>query len=241
MTDLLHPPAPPPATGPRAAPPWPYALALSVLAASVVGFGLAARSARRARVDSFDRVIHDWAVRQRDGFPWLTAAARAVTWLGNPVVAVPLVLLVAAALVVLRRRHIPRIARGEAAFWVGLNASGYLLALALKVWFQRERPPEEYWLVLASSYSFPSIHASFSAIFFGGLAALILHEDAPGAPRRRLALVVLCLLTAASVAASRVWLGVHYATDVLGGSTLGLVWVLAAWIVRTRWRASRPR
>ena len=205
----------------------------------MVGFGLAARSARRVRADSFDRVVHDWAVRQRDGLPWLTSAARAITWLGNPIVAVPLVVLVAAALVVLRRRHTPRIARGEAAFWIGLNASGYLLASALKVGFQRERPPEEYWLVLASSYSFPSIHASFSAIFFGGLAALILNEDATGAKRRRLVLVALCLLAAAGVAASRVWLGVHYATDVLGGSTLGLVWVLAAWTVRKRWASAR--
>ncbi len=239
MTALDDATPPPPATGPRSAPAWTYLLALTSWAALVVVFGLAAHAARRAQPDGPDQRVHDWAIRQRDHFPNLTLAAKALTWLGNEPVATILVVLVAVALVELRRRRVPRIARGEAAFWLGLNVSSYFLALSLKLGFQRQRPPEEFWLVLAGSYSFPSIHSSFSATFFGALAALILREDAPLARRRRLALAALCLLIAAGVAASRVWLGVHYATDVLGGSALGFGCVLTAWAVRLRW--ARPK
>ena len=233
MSDLSAPP--PPATGPRAAPTWPYLLTLAALAILVVAFGLAARSARRSDPGNLDRQVSEWVFHHRGEWPRLTAFFRGVTLLGNPPNAPPLVLMIAVVLVALRRAGVHGIARGEAWFWVALNASGWLLATLLKIGFQRERPPADWRLVLVNSYSFPSIHASFSAIFFGALGVLAV-RSLPGLRLPiRLAIFAACLGLAVAVATSRVWLEAHWTTDVIGGTVLGLGWVLAAWLIRSRW------
>lgn len=232
MNDLDTPP--PPATGPRAAPAWPYALALAALAVLAVAFGLAARSARHTDPGNLDRHVSAWVFHHRGEWPGLTAFFRGVTHLGNPAFAAPLVALVAVGLLALRRSGRPGIARGEAWFWLALNASGWVLATLLKLGFQRERPPADWRLVLVSSYSFPSIHASFSAIFFGALGVQAVRSLPSLRLPLRLAIAGACLGLAVAVAASRVWLEAHWPTDVIGGTVLGLDWVLAAWLIRSR-------
>ena len=78
---------------------------------------------------------------------------------------------------------------------------------------------------MPDSFSFPSGHALFATCFFGGLAVLLSHRL-----RSRLLQVliwIVALLLIVLIGASRVYLGVHYPTDVLGGFAVGIVWVVS--------------
>lgn len=105
-------------------------------------------------------------------------------------------------------------------------AGAWVIDTGLKLLFARTRPEPFFdYYPAPESYSFPSGHALFSVCFFGGLAVLLTHRIRP-LPIQIvvwLAAVALILL----IGASRVYLGVHYPTDVLGGYAVGLVWVTA--------------
>jgi undecaprenyl-diphosphatase len=96
---------------------------------------------------------------------------------------------------------------------------------ALKLAFRRARPQPFFDYPLPHSYSFPSGHALSSVVFFGTLAALI----SPGlrVKWKKALLWAAAALLAAIIGFSRVYLGVHYPTDVIAGYTAALVWVLA--------------
>jgi membrane-associated phospholipid phosphatase len=238
------------------APPWLYVLALFVLVAAGYVFGEMAKAARRdandgiAGVmaipaqpvsDELDLAIPVWVRMHAGQWPNATRFFQIVTLLGNFAVGDCLILIIALELVLLHRDRIAGIRRADAFFWVGVTMGGRLLNVLLKLHFNRERPPVEYWLIAATGRSFPSGHAVFAGVFFGMLALLI----ARGAPGRSAWLrtlgVLTCFTLALLVAASRVWLGVHYPTDVIGGLLLGLGWVIAAWLVRSNWARWRYR
>jgi undecaprenyl-diphosphatase len=105
-------------------------------------------------------------------------------------------------------------------------AGAWLLDTGLKLFFGRARPEPFYdYYPAPSSYSFPSGHALFAVCFFGGLAVLLTHRL-----NRRVAQVAVWLLAALIIlliGSSRVYLGVHYPTDVVGGYAVGLAWVTA--------------
>ena len=105
-------------------------------------------------------------------------------------------------------------------------AGAWLLDTGLKLAFARVRPTPFYdYYPAPSSYSFPSGHALFSVCFFGGLAVLLTHRI-----RGRVAQVtvwLLALIIILLIGSSRVYLGVHYPTDVVGGYAVGMAWVTA--------------
>ena len=105
-------------------------------------------------------------------------------------------------------------------------AGAWLLDAGLKLTFARARPTPFYdYYPAPSSYSFPSGHALFSVCFFGGLAVLLTHRL-----DNRVAQVMVWLIAIAIIlliGGSRVYLGVHYPTDVIGGYAVGLAWVTA--------------
>ncbi len=103
-------------------------------------------------------------------------------------------------------------------------ASGVALSVLLKSLFNRPRPPAELHLVHTQTLSFPSGHAMMSAIVYLSLGVLVAHL----VPRRsqKVFAVGVAALIAGLVGFSRVWLGVHYMTDVLAGWAAGLVWAL---------------
>jgi undecaprenyl-diphosphatase len=99
-----------------------------------------------------------------------------------------------------------------------------LLDGALKLAFGRERP-ESFFETYPSptSFSFPSGHSLFATAFFGGLAVLLWGRVRGPALRAAIWLVAVALILL--IGASRVYLGVHYPSDVLGGFAAGTVWV----------------
>jgi undecaprenyl-diphosphatase len=118
--------------------------------------------------------------------------------------------------------------RAHALLLAGSVSSAAVLSALLKILFERPRPLPGFALIdLPGSFSFPSGHALSSLVFFGVLAFIGLRLQT--ATRQRFLIVSAALLAAGVIGISRVYLGVHWMTDVLGGWVLALA-VLTAWI-----------
>ena len=113
--------------------------------------------------------------------------------------------------------------------WLALGSAvrGQALALALKAVFSRDRPDAAFHATVAAGHSFPSSHAMMSAVVFLTLAALLARLT----PRTRLRLYVMGVAAGLSgaVGISRVYLGVHWASDVAAGWAGGAAWALLCW------------
>lgn len=94
----------------------------------------------------------------------------------------------------------------------------------LKEWFERERPSFNS-IVKVGEYSFPSGHAMNSIAFFGFIFYLFIHILKVG-QKRRLLWLSLTIVTVSLIAISRVYLGVHYLTDIIAGASCGLLFLL---------------
>ena len=116
-----------------------------------------------------------------------------------------------------------------AAFVTGAVVSGVAVTFALKAGFDRPRPDLVAHQMEALSASFPSGHSATAAVVYLTLGALI----ARALPLRRLQLYVVgaAVLLTLGIGVSRIYLGVHWPTDVLAGWTVGAGWALAAWLV----------
>jgi undecaprenyl-diphosphatase len=113
--------------------------------------------------------------------------------------------------------------RGAVLVLVTLAGAGVLDA-GLKELFARARPQAFFdYYPTPRSFSFPSGHALFAVCFFGGIAVLLSHR-LRGRPAQVLVWAI-ALVPIILIGASRVYLGVHYPTDVIGGFAVGIVWV----------------
>ncbi|OZC02017.1 phosphatase PAP2 family protein [Rubricoccus marinus] len=122
-----------------------------------------------------------------------------------------------------------------AAFLAGAVLSGVALTFALKAGFARPRPDLVAHGMEALSASFPSGHSATSAVVYLTLGALL----ARALPSRRLQIYVVASAVTLTLAVgmSRVYLGVHWPTDVLAGWTVGAFWAAAAWLLaQDLWR-----
>jgi undecaprenyl-diphosphatase len=160
------------------------------------------------------------------GPAWVQDIARDVTALGGYSVLILLVAMVAGFLQLHGKR-------GETRFLVGSAISGYLVGIGLKAYFVRPRPTVVPQLELAYQTSFPSGHSMMSAIIYLTLGAL-LTQFAGNLPRLRIYFLLCALLLTGIVGISRVYLGVHYPTDVLAGWIAGLVWANLCALVAAR-------
>ena len=150
--------------------------------------------------------------------PALDRFFRAVTILGDPL---PLIVLVGATALVLlgRGRHWP-------AVFVAATVLAFPLNLLIKEIIRRPRPGDDAANILLAvvGRSFPSGHAMTTVVSYGFLAFLA--WVLPARPVTRVALVLLISLVPFLVGLSRVYLGVHWASDIIGGWTAGLLCLL---------------
>ncbi len=156
------------------------------------------------------------------GPPWMAEAMRDLTALGGTTVLSLMTLAVVVFLLMVRKRH--------TAFMVLASiAGGALLSTALKWGFSRPRPELVPHGMAVYSESFPSGHSMMSAVVYLTLGALLARTQA----RRRVKAYLFGLAIALTVVVgiSRLFLGVHWPTDVLGGWTLGAGWAALCWLV----------
>jgi undecaprenyl-diphosphatase len=165
------------------------------------------------------------------GPPWLREAALDATALGSPLVLTLVVLAVAGFMLLQKLYRMLRLT-------LVTVTSGVLLSVLLKYLIERDRPDVVPHLREVSTPSFPSGHAMLSAIVYLTLGTMLAHIV-----RGRLAKIywlLWAMLLTFLVGVSRVYLGVHYPTDVLAGWIAGLVWALTCWL-SAQYLRHRPR
>jgi undecaprenyl-diphosphatase len=182
----------------------------------------------------------DWAIRalrkphdpaQPIGPPWLAEVARDLTGLGG-VAVLSLMTAAVVGFLWLREKY--------GAMWLVLTATvgGLALSTALKHVYHRPRPQLVAHLSAVYTTSFPSGHSMLSAVVYLTLGTLL----ARFVPERRVKFyfVSVAMVLTFLVGVSRVFMGVHYPTDVLAGWAAGLCWALLCWIAAT-WLQQRGK
>ena len=155
------------------------------------------------------------------GPAWLLEAARDITVLGGRTMLLA-VLLFAVGYLALERKH--------GAMWLVAVAAagGGVLSEAMKHLFGRERPDVVLHLVAVASSSFPSGHSMLTAVIYLTLGALLARVAARR--RTRVYLLTVAMFVTFLVGISRIYLGVHYPSDVIAGWCAGFVWALVCWL-----------
>ena len=189
--------------------------ALGVLAAAVT------QSASVTRLD----VETSRAVHQSTAQP-VTEWSGTVTSLGGLEQVVLICLVAVAALAAIRHWH------GILALALAVAVTHFAVS-AVKLLVSRPRPDEAYALSEAAGFSFPSGHAATSMAAYATLTLIAIRTCRGTA---RVVLVAAGSLVVLAVGASRVYLGVHYPTDVLAGWLIGAVLVLGSWVAAKRLR-----
>jgi undecaprenyl-diphosphatase len=200
---------------------------LFVVAALVLGFGVLAEEVLEGDTAAFDEAILLAFRTPGDtadpiGPAWLEEFGRDITALGSYAFLGFLFLATVGYLLLIRKRHL--------AVLVGASVlGGEILSNLLKIGFSRSRPELVAHAARVFSASFPSGHSMLSAVAFLTIGALLtrVHAD----PRVKAYFMTLAVLLTVAVGLSRVYLGVHYPTDVLAGWCLGAAWAALCWIV----------
>ena len=165
----------------------------------------------------FDLTLLDW-FHQHDTPSGLRIFA-AISWLGSPIVMVTVAVLVAVRLAWCRRGLL-------LAGWVAALAGGSVLDIALKHIIQRPRPIYAAAFLHGTSYSFPSGHAMESLVGYGMLAYFLVVFWVTG-QHLQVAIIGASTMLIAAIGFSRLYLGVHYFSDVIGGYAGGILWLAA--------------
>lgn len=154
-----------------------------------------------------------WLVVENLRSDWLTPIMESFSALATPVSLIAMLLVIAA------------FAPGKRPGWfctVNL-ALAALLNVVLKTLIQRPRP-EGFRLAVESGFSFPSGHSMAAMAFFGLIVWMVWHYEQDR--RQRLILTAAFSAVIAMIGISRIYLGVHYASDVLGGFCASIIWLV---------------
>jgi undecaprenyl-diphosphatase len=208
---------------------------LGIIALGLLGFAELADEVFEQETHGFDSAVLTFLRMPEDtstpiGPAWLLNAMTDITALGG--YAVLTLLTITAALYRFLRNDRP-----AALIILGAVGSGALLGSLLKLGFARPRPDIVEHLTHAASSSFPSGHATLSAVAFLTLGALMARGQEDGKVKALIlgGAILLTLL----VGFSRIYLGVHWPTDVLAGWCLGAAWAALWWLVLHRVERSR--
>ena len=156
------------------------------------------------------------------GGPWLQGVARDVTALGSGTALTLLVAMVVAFMLLAHRHRL-------ALFTLAATAGGALLSALLKGVFDRPRPDLVPHGAYVDTSSFPSGHAMMSTVVYLTLAALVARQIDD--IRLKVYAMAVAVVLTILVGISRVYLAVHWPTDVLAGWAAGAAWALGCWIV----------
>lgn len=201
--------------------------ALAGAAAGLFAFALIAEEVVEGDAHRFDEAI--LLAFRTPGDPadpigpaWLEIVMRDLTALGSTTVLALITLIVLGFLITDGKR-------AAALFLLAATAGGGALSYLLKLGFDRPRPDLVAHLVDVHTLSFPSGHAMGAAVTYLTLGAIIVRTES----RRRLKVYVLAVAIALTllIGLSRIYLGVHWPTDVLAGWCAGSAWALICWIV----------
>jgi membrane-associated phospholipid phosphatase len=193
----------------------PLTAGLACAVSLVVLWGWLAGEVYRGETLTFDISVRE---RVHDlSHPWMTAGMVTLSVIGSPLF---LILLGCAFLLV---ALVKRWKRSAMIFIITMSGE-LALDLSLKATYARQRPSPYFGYALPDSFSFPSGHALGSLCFFGIITWLLTRDAA----NRTAAWVVRAAASVliASIGFSRIYLGVHYPTDVLAGFLTGLMWTL---------------
>lgn len=214
-------------------PPWAF-IALAALAGSVLLVTLLGATIARGTQFAFDRAIL-LAMRTGDGAPagpdGLATAMVDLTALGGRTVLTSIVALTIGYLLIHRHRL-------TALLVFGGTLSGSVAVSVIKRLVGRERPDLFDHLVEIGAKSFPSGHSANSAIIYLTIALMLMQIVEKRAARWYLFAAAVLLVTA--IGSSRVYLGVHWPSDVLAGWAFGSLWALAWWSLGAWLRTRLP-
>jgi len=209
-------------------------LALAGIVTGVWLFALLADEVIEGGTKAFDQKLL-LAFRHSDthdllGPPAVQEAARDITALGGVAVLTLVTVIAAGFLSLDGKRHM-------AFFVLGSVLGGQLIGTILKDLFQRPRPDLVPVAAYFSGASFPSGHTMMSAVTYLTLGALLARSQERKRVKAYLLLVAIFLTFAVGV--TRVYLGVHWPTDVLAGWTAGAVWALICWLTARKLQSRR--
>jgi len=197
------------------------------IAGLVLAFGHIAEEVLEGDATKFDQTILLFFRNASDlsdpiGPPWVEEMARDITALGSYAVLSIILCAVVAYLFMARQR--------AAAFWVlAAVGGGVLLSNVLKLAYERPRPDLVPHAARVFTTSFPSGHATLSAITYLTLGALL--SSLHGSLRFKVYFLSLAILLTIAVGISRIYFGVHYPTDVLAGWCIGAAWAALCWSI----------
>src|ERR1700749_1508112 len=189
---------------------------LALAAGAFVLFWWLAEEVFEGDARHFDELVRA-AVNVRST-PAMTTAMRGFTYLGSTPFILSVSVVVAAAFYLLKWHR-------AAALLLLTMAGAFVLNAALKLSFQRARPDPFFGVAVPDSFSFPSGHTLYSSCLFGTLAVII--SGRVRAVSARVAAWSAAAVLVALVGLSRVYLGVHYPTDVVASYLAASVWILA--------------
>ena len=199
---------------------WPYIFA-GLAAALLWAFGFVADEVLEGDTVAFDTAVtaffregdHPW------GPMWLEEAMRDVTAMGS--------FTILGFLLIVAVLYLSLSGKGRTAIFVAFAViGGTIISTGLKMVFDRPRPDVEAATRVFTA-SFPSGHATVSAVVYLTLGLLL----AEAMSRRPLKIYFICLgvFMTLAVGISRIYIGVHYPTDVIAGWSLGTAWALVCW------------
>ncbi len=204
-------------------------LAIGVLALALLGFAHLTDEVFEGDMHGLDTKIitslrdaHD--LHKPIGPAWLMGAMLDLTSLGSNAILLLMVVSVLAYLLIEKKP-------AAALLVLAASGGGTIIANLLKAGFQRPRPDLVPHLVDVTNYSFPSGHAMMSTITYLTLGAMMasVHKN----PRTKIFAIALGVLLSLVTGFSRVYLGVHWPTDVMAGWCVGAAWAMICWLAAT--------
>jgi len=199
-------------------------LAFFVVVSLIWIFFILANAVNAGTTQKLDVKIIEYFRNPADNSPagpvWLPDVMRDITSLGGGTVITIITLIVIFYLIINKKYN-------EMILVLTAVIGGAVIGFGLKEIFGRERPDLIFRLVDVKSLSFPSGHSMMSTVIYLSLAALLSRIERER--KVRVYIISVALFLSFIIGLSRIYLGVHYPTDVIGGWTIGLAWAAICW------------